>query len=57
MIYKVFVEYATGGEPMYEWKCDCEEHQTSATLCRHIIELLRSQKEGEEINEKILGKD
>ena len=38
MIYKVFLGYDTGGNPMYyEWKCDCEQCRTTSGQCMKVM--------------------
>jgi len=44
MIYRVFKGYDTGGEPIYEWGCDCEECRTTSSLCMAVIEMKEEEK-------------
>ena len=37
MIYPVLIGYDTGGEPTWEWKCDCETCLTTAGQCQHVM--------------------
>ena len=38
MIYRVFIGYDTGGEPIYyKWKCDCEKCLTTTGQCKEVI--------------------
>ena len=37
MIYLVLVGYDTGGEPIWEWHCDCEVCLTTSGQCQEVM--------------------
>lgn len=38
MIYRIFVGFDTGGEPIYKWICDCGKCRTSTVPCIEVVE-------------------
>ncbi len=44
MPYKYFKEWDTGGDPIYEWGCGCEECRTTTGPCMALIEMIEEER-------------
>jgi len=53
MIYRVWIGYDTAGEPIWEWRCNCEKCLTSTSPCYEVLDAnFKEMKKG--LN-KIMG--